>query len=213
MRLCGKAFEEKTVMKSRERLNQENRWQFTVIILIVTLSFSLSLAACTTAENAGTRASAAPNASASETKSPRSNKLDACALLSKAEVEKILAQTITSADSGRVVEGTETLASTSQCAYKTAPAQSVEFFVRRSPVADNTPEAIQRVRDTMKDITQKEPIDVAGVGETAFWTASKQLHVFAQGNLYFYVSMMNFKDEADAKAKAIELAHHALSNS
>jgi hypothetical protein len=212
MGLCGKAFQEKTVMKRRERLNQENRRPFTVIILIVTLSFSLSLAACTTAENANAKATTAPNASASATKSPKANQLDACALLSKAEVEKILAQSVTSADSGRVMAGTETTAATSQCAYKTGPAQTVELFVRRSPVADNTPEAIQRVRDTMKEITEKTPLEVAGIGDAAFWTASHQLHVFAQGNLYFYVSMMNFKDEATAKARAIELARQALSN-
>jgi cytoskeletal protein RodZ len=211
MCLRGKAFQEKTVMKSRERLNQQNRRPFTVIIVIVTLIFSLSLAACTTAEKANAKATTAPNASAAATKSPKTNKLDACALISKAEVEKTLKETITSADSGRLTEGTETTAATSQCSYKTGAAQTVDLFVRRSPVADNTPEAIQRVRDTMKEITQKTPLEVAGIGDAAFWTASRQLHVFAQGNLYFYVSMMNFKDEADAKAKAIELSNQAIS--
>ena len=199
-------------MKRREGLNQENRWRFTAIILIVTLIFSLSVAACSTAEKANAKATTATNTGASETKSSKSNKLDACALLSKAEAEKILGQTVTSADSGRVMEGTETTAAFSQCSYKTASAQTVELFARRSPVADNTPEAIQKVRDTLKEITQKEPLEVAGVGDAAFWTASRQLHVFAQGNLYFYVSMMSFKAEADARAKAVELARQALSN-
>jgi hypothetical protein len=199
-------------MKRRERRYQENRWWLTIITFIVTLILALPLTGCSTAQNANAKTPAAPSAAASTTPSPKSNQFDACALLSKAEVEKILGQMISSADSGRVMEGTETTAAFSQCSYKTASAQTVELFARRSPVADNTPEAIQRVRDTMKDITLKTPLEVAGIGDAAFWTASHQLHVFAQGNLYFYVSMMNFKDEANAKAKAIELARQALSN-
>ena len=102
------------------------------------------------------------------------------------------------------------MAATSECSYKSVSAQTVELFVRRSPVADNTPEAIQKVRDTMKEITQKEPSEVANTGDQAFWTTGRQLHVFARGNIYFYVSMLNFKDEADAKMKAIELARMVL---
>jgi hypothetical protein len=198
-------------MNRRAGRKQENHWWLTVILFIVTLSLAVGLTACTPAPNANAKATAAPNAAASTTPTPKSNQLDACALLPKAEVEKILGQTITAADTGRAMAGTETTAATSQCSYKTAAAQTVELFVRRSPVADNMPEAIQRVRDTMKEITQKEAVDVNGIGEAAFWTASRQLHVFTGGNLYFYVSMMNFKDEADAKAKAIELGNKAVS--
>src|SRR5689334_2316861 len=132
-------------MERIKRLNQENRRGFTVIMVIVTLMITVPLTACTSPQNANAKVNAAPDRTASTTQSPKSNRLDACALLSKAEVETILGQTITSADSGRLMEGTANSAATSQCSYKTAAAQIVELFVRRSPVADNTPEAVQKV--------------------------------------------------------------------
>jgi hypothetical protein len=197
-------------MKIRNKQNQQNRRLFLVSITSIICIFTLLLTACNSAEKGASRGTAAPTSVSSESKSKTPNRLDACALATRAEVEKILGQSVTSADSGRVMEGTETTAATSQCSYQTASAQTIELFIRRSPVADNTPEAIQKVRDTMKDITQKEPLDVTNTGDQAFWTASKQLHVFAQGNIYLYISMLNFKDEAAAKTKAIELARQAL---
>jgi hypothetical protein len=190
--------------------NTKNHQRFIAVWFILTVALGAFLTACTSTENAS--ATSATSKAALPAQPSKSNKLDACALLSKANVEKVLGQAIESVNASRVSEGTDATAAASQCSYKIAAAQTVEFFARRSPIADNTPEAIGRVRDTLKDITQKEPVDVAGLGDTAFWTASRQLHVFAQGNLYFYVSMMNFKDEADAKAKATELARQALSN-
>jgi hypothetical protein len=208
--LPGSAFSKETRMKIRKRQNQENRWRLTISFAVVTYIFSLSLSACKLAENANPKLTGAPNSTSSESKLKKSGRLDACVLLAKAEVEKILGQVITYTNSGRVMEGNETTAATSECSYQTISAQTIELFVRRSPIADNTPEAIQKVRDTMKEITQKEPLEVTNTGDQAFWTASKQLHVFAQGNIYFYVSMMNFKNETDAKMKAIELACQVL---
>ncbi len=196
-------------MKVMEKPHSENRQWFIGLRFMLTLALSFSLTAC----NAIAPGSAtAPSVPASTTASSKPKKLEACALLAKVEVEKILGQPVEAANPGRLTEGTETTAAASQCLYKTASAQTVELFARRSPVDDNTPEAIQRVRDTLKELTQKTPVEVAGLGDTAFWTASRQLHVFAQGHLYFYVAMMNFKDEVKAKTKAIELARQALSN-
>ena len=196
-------------MKRSERPKNKYRRYLTAILLSAGLALGSSLLACTSTKDADARAGAA-KPGASEPRSPKLNRLDACALLSKAEVEQTLKQSVTSVDPERASEGSADTAASSQCSYKTVASQTVELFARRSPVADNSAEAIQRVRDTMKEITQKEPAEVKGLGDTAFWTAGRQLHVFAGGNLYFYVSMMNFKDEADARAKAAELARLAL---
>jgi hypothetical protein len=199
--------QEKTGMRLIKKQNSENCQQFNAFWFILIMVLGSLLTACNAIENGNPTT---PGATAPATQPSKSNKLAACALLSKTEVEKILGQTVESVGASRMTEGTDATAAASQCSYRTTSAQTVEFFARRSPVADNTPEAIQRVRDTLKDITQKTPLDVAGVGDAAFWTTSRQLHVFTQGNLYFYVSMMNFKDEADAKAKAIELTRQVL---
>lgn len=143
---------------------------------------------------------------------PTSNKLDACALLPKEVVETVLGQSAQSAQVVRATEGTANTAAFSECRYQLDARQMITFSARRSPVADNTPEAIKQVRDTMKEVSGKEAIDVAGLGDTAFWTGgTKQLHVFKGGNIYLYVTMMTYKaDEQQAKDKAIELARRAL---
>ncbi len=139
-----------------------------------------------------------------------SKRLDACALLSKAEVERALGQAVKSSDLSQVTEGTAETAAFSQCTYRLDENQLVGLFVRRSPVADNTPEAIERTRRTIREMTGSDITNVSGVGDHAFWSRNKQLHVFAGENLYLYVTMMNFKDEAQAKAKATELTSHVL---
>ena len=193
----------------RFRLNPKSGRVSQATVWLATISFSLVLMACGATDNS--RPDGAANAAAAG-KSPKSNRLDACALLSKADVEKIIGQPVNSADLSRATEGTSATAAFSQCSYQTSSGQTVELFARRSPVADNTPESIARLRETMKDVTGKELVEVAGVGETAFWTANKQLHVFTGGNVYVYVTMMGLKDDAAAKTAAIELARRALSN-
>jgi hypothetical protein len=178
-------FSPETGMKRQRRQNQEKCYLLVTSVASVMCIFTLLLTACKSTENADSRLAGAPTSASSETRLKTSGKLDVCALVTKAEVEKILGQSATSADSGRVTEGTETTTATSQCSYKAVSAQTIELFVRRSPVADNTPEAIQRVRDTMKDITQKEPLDIKDTGDQAFWTAGKQLHVLLKATSTF----------------------------
>lgn len=174
------------------------------------IAVSLVLTACKASEDLKPRSSGAANTSAPGS-APKSNRVDACALLSKVDVEKIIGQSVNSADLSRATEGTGTMAAFSQCSYQTSSGQTIELFVRRSPVADNTPESIAQLRETMKAVSNKEPVEVAEVGSTAFWTASKQLHVFAGSNVYLYVTMMGFKDDSAAKASATGLARQALS--
>lgn len=144
---------------------------------------------------------------------PESNLLNACGILPKAEVERILGQVVTSANLSRAAEGSNTTAALSECTYQTANGQTIEFFARRSPVADNTPEAIQQVRETMKKVTQKEVENAVGVGDTAFWVpVVNQLHVFAGGNIYLYFTMRGFKNVGEAKAKSVELARQAVNS-
>lgn len=145
------------------------------------------------------------------TQNPESNLLNACRVLPKEEVEKILGQKVNSANLSRAVEGTGATAALSQCTYQIAGGQTIEFFARRSPIADNTPEAIREVRETMKKVTLKDVEDVSGVGKTAFWApVVNQLHVFAGENIYLFLTMRNFKNAEEAKTKSAELAHRAI---
>ena len=157
-----------------------------------------------------------PVKTSAENKAPKivSTKLDACEALPKAEVEKVIGETVKSANLSRVTEGTESTAAFSQCTYTTDSGNSVEFFARRSPVADNTSEAIQKSREMMKVTLKKNLEDITGLGKSAYWIGSptNQLHVFAGENIYVYLTMRGAKIEAEAKAKAIQLAHQSILN-
>lgn len=182
---------------------------------------ALSLASCGAPKNEITTNSGNNTASVAENKTsetskpaanenPEANLLNACLVLPKADVEKILGQSVNSANLSRQVGGTAETAALSMCTYQTAGGQTIEFFARRSPVADNTHEAIQQVRDTMKKVTQKDVEKISDLGKEAFWVSVvNQLHVFQGENVYFYVTMRNFKDAGEAKAKSIELARQA----
>ena len=151
---------------------------------------------------------AAPPSSPRNESAAKSNRLDACRVLPKAEAERILGRTVKSAELSRVAEGTEATAAFSQCTYQTTGGQIVEFFARRSPAPDNTPGAIEKLRDAMKSLGKME--DVGGVGETAFWISGiNQLHVFEGEKIYLYLTMRNFKSADEARAKSVELARSA----
>ena len=185
----------------------------TILTICAALVFSCATQQATT-ENPKPSGATPTSAYSSNIKSSSfDGKVDACAILPKADVEKIIGQAIASADLSRLTEGTIERAAFSQCDYRTAGGQTGQLFVRRSPTDDNSAEAIEKTRRMQKEMFGKEPADVSGVGSAAFWTEKpKQLHVFAGENIYLYVTMMNFKDGSEAQTKAVEIARQALSN-
>lgn len=180
--------------------------------LVSLFVIGLLMSACAASPDGQGGSNSTPQPGNSGQSSAKANKIDACALVPKADAETVLGQSVKSAAPGRATEGTQSTAAFSECTYQLDGAKSVILSARRSPVADNTPEAIKRVRDTMKEVTGKEAADVNGLGDTAFWTGTKQLHVFQGGDTYLYVTMMGFKDDAEAKAKAIDMMRRGLTN-
>jgi hypothetical protein len=189
------------------------------LLAVMAVCFYL-LTACTgqtTSPNTKTETNSSTTASSPENKTqpPKpapAKRLDACEVLPKGEVETVIGEAVKSADLSRVTEGTESTAAFSQCTYKTASGRTIEFFARRSPVPDNTPDAIQKSRETMKGFGKLE--DISGVGKNAFWVGGSinQLHVFEGENIYLYLTMRGSKAEAEAQTKAVELARQALNN-
>jgi hypothetical protein len=195
-----------------------SRRKFLLKNFVIAAIFSVFLlASCTATKNetANNLNSAAENKPVETIKpekvNPESNLLNACLILPKEEVERILGQAVESANLSRAAEGTATVAALSQCTYQTTGGQTIEFFARRSPTADNTPEEIEEVRETMKRVTLKEVEEISGVGSTAFWVPLiSQLHVFAGENIYLFFTMKNFKETDEAKTKSVEMARQAL---
>lgn len=131
-------------------------------------------------------------------------RLDACALLSKEEAEQVLGESIGPPTNQVVSEGGSDRAAISQCRYQGAssPGKTLAVFVRRSPVADNSPES---VRDTLTQ-SGLTPEDLSGIGDQALWAAD-QLHVFAKDNLYLIVSVNGL---TDARQQATSIAQRVL---
>jgi len=191
--------------------------RFLLAIMAVCLYLLPACAGQTTSPSTKTETNSSTTASTTENKTQapkpaQAKRLDACETLAKGEVERVIGETVKSADLSRVTEGTDSTAAFSQCTYKTASGRTIEFFARRSPVPDNTPDAIQKSRETMKGFSKLE--DVSGVGKTAFWVGGpiNQLHVFEGENIYLYLAMRGLKAEAEAQTKAVELARQALNN-
>jgi hypothetical protein len=115
------------------------------------------------------------------------NAEDACALLPKEKVAEVTGLKVDSATLSRVIPATADTAGFSSCSYGFAGGGSLDFFARKSPVADNTPEAIQRTKQGMIDNLGAKPVDVPGLGAAAFSVEQMhQLHVFIGGDRYIY---------------------------
>ncbi|MEP9358202.1 hypothetical protein [Sphingomonas sp. KR3-1] len=113
---------------------------------------------------------------------------NACAILPKEKVAQVTGLAVTDAALSRVNPATAGTASFSQCTYSLAGGGSIDFFARQSPIDDNTPDAIQRTRQSVG----ANPVDVPGLGTAAFSVeAMHQLHVFIGGDKYIYFMSMH----------------------
>jgi len=154
----------------------------------------------------------------SSTSGATQGKLDTCALLSNADVATAIGEAVKDGQPGLSNEGDANTATFSECRYPLASdpdgVRKVSVFVRRSPVNDNTPAAIDQVRQSMRDNFNAKLTNISGIGDTAFWAvyfSGRQLHVFKGANLYLFVTMPSiFPDNAATLAKAKALAQKTL---
>lgn len=131
---------------------------------------------------------------------------DACRTLDKAVVADATGSAVESAKLERVTAATSATAGFSQCSYVLADGRKVEFFARKSPIADNTPEAIDQAKNSIAIFTPESPEDVSGVGKAAFWVPMLgQLQFFIGEDRYGFINMPG-NDKAKARDAAITLA-------
>jgi hypothetical protein len=182
------------------------------LFAIVSLIF-LGVVALLTGCGSSTATSATQNSSDNST---AQGKLDACVLITKADVAAIMGQSFKDGEHGLENDGGGGAAAFSECrfALTTDAFNKVSVFVRRSPVDDNSTAAIEQVRQTMREDFNATLHDVSGVGDVAFWAvfaSGRQLHVFKDGNLYLFVSMSSkYPDDAMTLDKAKALAQKTL---
>jgi len=104
-------------------------------------------------------------------------KFDACALLTKEDVELFLAEPVGTP----ATTHTEAMGNTvTQCRYS-APSgnKRVGLLLRQAATADEAAKVFKQARDTAKELSGAEPQVIDGLGESAYWTGGnlKQLNV------------------------------------
>ena len=185
------------------------RAPYRTAIPLMALFFSALLVTAFT----GCGATAASGASAGN--GAQTSILDACVLLTLADVSPLLGAEAKQTINSPSKPPNGKLAQTSGCRYEAA-SKAIHLFARRSPVNDNTPGAIEATRQSVKEVSQGvDPVPVAGVGDTAFWAPYGSdgywLHAFKGGNLYVYLKMEGFADSAGALDQARPLVQTTLS--
>lgn len=108
---------------------------------------------------------------------------DACELLDKATLGAALGDTVTETSLAFVHQPTAVEAATSECTYRLKGGRTATLMVRRSPIADNTPEVIAQTRKateaTMRAFSDKTIEDVPNLGKAAFFVPGiNQMNVF-----------------------------------
>lgn len=175
-------------------------------MLAITPLLAITLAACGSTPATGTYANTDP--AAPTTNVATNNALDACTLITQNEAADALGQAASAPKHGAVENaGDATSALVSTCNYNATDADSlasVSLLVRRAPTDENTPAAIDAVRETVKGLGSTTQ-DVPGLGNTAFWGAH-QLHVFSGGRTYLIVSMFGMQEDAGALDRAQQVA-------
>lgn len=129
---------------------------------------------------------------------PRSKgQIDACALLTKEDVESFLAQPVGTP----ATTHTEAMGNTvTQCRYSgTSGNKRVALLLRQAASADEAVKIFKQARDASKELSGADPQVVDGLGESAYWTGGnlKQLNVL-KGDAWLIITASNGTDPLEA---------------
>ena len=161
-------------MITNERtLERKEVSQMKMIFLGLLISI-IGLAGCGGPKTVETKNASEPAANSGK----RSNgKVDACALLTKEDVESFLGEPV----GAPAITRTEAMGNiVTQCRYS-APSgnKRVGLLLRQAATADEAAKIFKKARDASKELSGAEPQVIDGLGESAYWTGGnlKQLNV------------------------------------
>jgi len=171
--------------------------------LMVMLSALTVLSAC----GKGTEATAAADKAVAAGSSWDAT--NACALLDKATVGAALGDPVTETSLAFVNKASGANAATSECTYQLSGGGSATLMTRRSPIADNTPEAIALARKSTEQALaafgKAKVEDIDGLGKAAFYVpAVKQMNVFLDDDKFVVLTLSSLPADK-AKTVAMDL--------
>ena len=146
----------------------------TCVICLLTLT--VFAAGCTSGTSTD-KANAGPNSQTVRSSDRSTQKIDACNLLTKDDVESFLAEPVGTP----ATTHTEAMGNTvTQCRYS-APSgnKRVGLLSRQAASADEAAKIFRQARDTSKELSGADPQVIDGLGESAYWTGGnlRQLNV------------------------------------
>ena len=133
--------------------------------------------------------------------------LDACSLIDKSEIEKILNVKMKEPKEGKSQDGGKDNISFSECSYESDSGDSKIFlsiYIRFSPFKEDALTTLQNVRNSFKQ-SGIQVYNVEGIGDVAFWGGS-QLHVFLDDNYYIIITLLGLRDRDSAIDKSKMIA-------
>lgn len=132
---------------------------------------------------------------------------DACSVIDKVMMAKIVGKPVTEISLDLVHESDGTTAADSRCTYKLADGTQATLMMRWSPIADNSEGAISLARKALQETLKafgKSLETIDGLGKAAFWVdVAGQLNVFIGEDKFVIISMPT---GPSAKEQAITLA-------
>lgn len=158
-------------------------------------------------------------------------KLDACALLSSADVQKVQGDPVQETKPSTPPAGSLVM---SQCVFRTAnPSKSVSvaialpgstspraFWHKQFPSAKPSSEdaaekkraAVSKEEKKEEDEESTRPRSIAGIGEQAYWVGSPMVGALyvLKGNTFFRISVGGVREEPARIEKSVALARLAL---
>jgi hypothetical protein len=118
---------------------------------------------------------------------PSKGKFEACALLTKEDVESFLGEKVGTP----ATTHTEAMGNTvTQCRYSALSGNKrVGLLLRQAATADESAKIFRQARDASKELSGAEPQVIDGLGESAYWTGGnlKQLNVL-QGAAWLIIT-------------------------
>ena len=103
-------------------------------------------------------------------------KVDACGLLTKADAESFLGESVGQPATSR----TEAMGNiVTQCRYSSSSGKRVGLLARQAATSDQAAKVFRQARDTSNELSGAAPQMISGLGDDAYWTGGnlKQLNL------------------------------------
>jgi hypothetical protein len=179
--------------------------RFTAALLMFCLA--LSFFGCSRSNDADKKADSAKRAEKT-TEATGPFEVNACSLMTQQEAEQLLNEKVRPPQEDQHLQGEPTRAAMSFCLFASDSGKSLSIFYKKSPIPENSPEAIQAVKNTISTGGSSVQ-EIKGVGNTAFWSGN-ELHVFEGERSYLVIAVDGFKDQEESSDKAKKAAEIAL---